>query len=88
MKPVRAISSLHQSLALAMCLCAYALGLGASGLTFSDDEVTNFFAPHAADKSAIFVVALGHTSATNRVRPSRSRVGMEIDALFRREMPL
>jgi hypothetical protein len=33
--------------------------LGASGLTFFDDDVTRFFAPHAADKSVMFLVALG-----------------------------
>jgi SagB-type dehydrogenase family enzyme len=70
-----------------MYLCAYALGLGASGLTFFDDEVTAFFAPHAEGKSAIFVVALGHTATENRVRPFRSRVGMVIDALSRRDAP-
>lgn len=70
-----------------MYLCAYALGLGASGLTFFDDEVTAFFAPHAEGKSAIFVVALGHTATENRVRPFRSRVGMRIDALSRRDAP-
>jgi len=42
-----------------MYLAAYALLLGATGLTFFDDDVTNFFAPHAAAKSAIFLVALG-----------------------------
>ena len=42
-----------------MYLAAYALHLGASGLTFFDDEVTTFFSPHAAGKSAIFLVALG-----------------------------
>jgi SagB-type dehydrogenase family enzyme len=41
-------------------LAAYALGLGATGLTFYDDEVTRFFSPHAAGKSAIFLVAVGH----------------------------
>jgi SagB-type dehydrogenase family enzyme len=41
-------------------LGAYAQGLGASGLTFYDDDVTNFFAPHAKGKSAIFLVACGH----------------------------
>ena len=46
-----------------MYLCAGALGLGASGLTFYDDEVTTFFAPHATGKSAIFVVALGTDGA-------------------------
>ena len=41
-------------------LGAYAQRLGASGLTFFDDEVTEFFAPHAAGKSVLFLVALGH----------------------------
>jgi SagB-type dehydrogenase family enzyme len=66
-------------------LCAGALGLGASGLTFYDDDVTAFFAPHAIGKSAIFVVALGKTAPENRVRPFRSRVGMRLDALSRRD---
>jgi SagB-type dehydrogenase family enzyme len=66
-------------------LCAGALGLGASGLTFYDDEVTAFFAPHATGKNAIFVVALGKTAHENRVRPFRSRVGMRLDALSRRD---
>jgi len=35
--------------------------LGATGLTFYDDEVTRFFSPHAADKSAIFFVAVGRS---------------------------
>jgi SagB-type dehydrogenase family enzyme len=68
-----------------MYLCAGALGLGASGLTFYDDEVTTFLAPHATGKSAIFVVALGKTATENRVRPFRSRVGMRLDALSRRD---
>lgn len=68
-----------------MYLCAYALGLGASGLTFFDDEVTIFFAPHAAGQRATFVVALGKTASENRVRPFRSRLGMTIDALSRRD---
>ena len=33
----------------AALLFAYALGLGASGLTFYDEEVTRFFGPPAAD---------------------------------------
>jgi SagB-type dehydrogenase family enzyme len=40
-------------------LGAYALRLGATGLTFFDDAVTDFFSPHAAGKSAIFLVAIG-----------------------------
>ena len=42
-----------------MYLTAYALGRGASGLTFYDDEVTEFFSPHAAGKSCIFVMVVG-----------------------------
>jgi SagB-type dehydrogenase family enzyme len=41
-------------------LAAYALGLGATGLTFFDDDVTNFFSPHAEGKAVMFLVALGH----------------------------
>ena len=40
-------------------LGAYAQRLGATGLTFYDDDVTAFFSPHAQGKSAIFLVALG-----------------------------
>jgi len=40
-------------------LSAYALGWGATGLTFFDDNVVRFFSPHAAGKSAIFVTAIG-----------------------------
>ena len=41
-------------------LAAYALGFGATGLTFFDDEVIEFFSPHAAGKSVLFLTALGH----------------------------
>lgn len=41
-------------------LAAYALRLGATGLTFFDDEVTAFFSPHGAGKSVLFLIALGH----------------------------
>jgi len=40
-------------------LAAYALRLGATGLTFFDDDVTDFFSPHAAGKSVMFLVAVG-----------------------------
>jgi SagB-type dehydrogenase family enzyme len=40
-------------------LAAYAQRLGASGLTFFDDDVTAFFSPHAAGKSVMFLIALG-----------------------------
>jgi SagB-type dehydrogenase family enzyme len=40
-------------------LAAYALGFGATGLTFYDAEVVRFFLPRAAGADAIFVTALG-----------------------------
>jgi len=52
-----------------MYLAAYAQRFGASGLTFFDDEVTEFFSPHAAGKSVMFLVALGH--------PDRAALGLE-----------
>lgn len=50
-------------------LAAYALRLGATGLTFFDDDVVEFFSPHAAGKSVMFLVALG------RPRPRRRASG-------------
>ncbi len=43
-------------------LGAYAQHLGATGLTFYDDDVTRFFSPHAKGKSAIFLVAVGKSA--------------------------
>ena len=40
-------------------LAAYALGRGATGLTFYDDDTTAFFEPHAAGKSPLLIVAVG-----------------------------
>jgi hypothetical protein len=42
-----------------MYLAAYALKRGATGLTFFDDDVTEFFSPHAAGKSCVLVVCVG-----------------------------
>ena len=76
-------------------LAAHALGLGASGMTFYDEDVSEFFAndeagtrtPDRANpnprKSLMFLVALGLTHQTNRVRPFRSRVGILLDSLAR-----
>jgi SagB-type dehydrogenase family enzyme len=75
-------------------LAAHALGLGASGMTFYDEDVSEFFATdqvprsgNQADrrprKSLMFLVALGLTHQTNRVRPFRSRVGILLDSLAR-----
>lgn len=38
---------------------AYALKCGATGLTFYDDDVTEFFSPHATGKSCMLVVSVG-----------------------------
>jgi SagB-type dehydrogenase family enzyme len=43
-------------------LAAYAQHLGATGLTFFDDDVVRFFSPHSEGKSAIFLVAVGHSA--------------------------
>ena len=48
-------------------LAAYALGFGASGLTFYDGHVVEFFSPHAAGMDAMFVTALGRSGAGGRV---------------------
>src|SRR5580658_1617616 len=40
-------------------LAAYAQHLGATGLTFFDDDVISFFSPHARGKIAIFLLAIG-----------------------------
>lgn len=43
-------------------LAAYAQRLGASGLTFFDDDVTEFFSPDAGGKSVMFLVAVGKSA--------------------------
>jgi SagB-type dehydrogenase family enzyme len=50
-------------------LAAYAQRLGASGLTFFDDDVTEFFSSHAAGKSVMFLVAVGKSVKRKRVEP-------------------
>jgi SagB-type dehydrogenase family enzyme len=42
-----------------MYAAAYALKRGATGLTFYDDDVTEFFSPHAAGKSCTLVMSVG-----------------------------
>ena len=64
-------------------ICAHSLGVGATGMTFFDDHVTEFFSPHARGKSLMFLAAIGRTHAVNRVRPFRSRVGVLLDSLAR-----
>jgi SagB-type dehydrogenase family enzyme len=47
-------------------LGAYAQHLGASGLTFFDDDVIDFFSPHAAGKSVMFLIALGKSARASQ----------------------
>ena len=55
-------------------LAAYAQRLGASGLTFYDDQVSGFFSPHAAGKSVMFLVALGKRARRRLVTLDTSRL--------------
>ena len=48
-------------------LAAYALGCGATGLTFLDDDVTDFFSPDAAGKAVMFLIAVGHSARRARM---------------------
>jgi nitroreductase len=64
-------------------LAAYSLGLGASGITFYDDEAVGLFGPHSTGKDVMFVITLGKTAPQNRVRPFRSRVAVRLDAQAR-----
>jgi SagB-type dehydrogenase family enzyme len=47
-------------------LSAYAQGVGASGSTFFDDAVTEFFSPHAREKNTMIVVGVGIPGYTAR----------------------
>ena len=64
-------------------LSAHSLGLGATGMTFYDDDVTDFFSPHAEGKSLMFLVAAGVEGRPNRVRPFRSRIAVNLDSRAR-----
>ncbi len=60
-------------------LAAYAQDFGATGLTFYDGLVVEFFSPQADGQDAIFVVAVGHSRrrarSTHAVIPVTSRLG-------------
>ncbi len=49
-----------------MYLAAYAQGFGATGLTFYDDDVAEFFSPHARGKNVMFLTAFGHPAHRRR----------------------
>jgi SagB-type dehydrogenase family enzyme len=64
------LAQLHAAIAAGrIYLAAYALGLGATGLTFFDDDVTEFFAPHAKGRSVMFLIAVGKSLKRER-RPT------------------
>ncbi len=46
-------------------LASYALSLGATGLTFFDNDVTEFFSPSGSGKSVNFLIAIGHPKKRN-----------------------
>lgn len=50
-------------------LSAYAHGIGASGSTFYDDAVTNFFSPHSENKNTMIAVGIGNPSY--KARPGK-----------------
>lgn len=55
-------------------LAAYAQGIGASGSTFFDDAVTEFFSPHAENKSTMIAVGIGkpaYKASSGRILPVR-----------------
>jgi SagB-type dehydrogenase family enzyme len=55
-------------------LLSYASGLGASGSTFYDNEVIEFFSPHAKQKEALIAIGVGipsYQSKPGRVLPIR-----------------
>jgi SagB-type dehydrogenase family enzyme len=56
-------------------LGAYGLELGATGLTFYDDEVVRFFQPAAGGRDAIFVTALGLPARRRAARGLRAAAG-------------
>jgi SagB-type dehydrogenase family enzyme len=47
-------------------LATYAQKIGASGSTFFDDAVSEFFSPHAADKSTMIAVGVGVPGSKSR----------------------
>jgi len=55
-------------------LASYAQKLGATGLTFYDDSVTEFFSPHAKDKSVMFMVVVGKKWMSEKSKKQKSYV--------------
>lgn len=58
-------------------LSSYSVGIGASGSTFYDDAVTEFFSPHARDKNAMIAVGVGvpaYKARPGKILPQLSQV--------------
>jgi hypothetical protein len=57
-----------------MYLASYAQGMGASGTTFYDDAVTEFFSPSAAEMTPMMALGVGipdYKARSGRIRPRR-----------------
>ncbi len=55
-------------------LSSYSHGIGASGSTFYDDAVTEYFSPHSKDKDTMIAVGIGvpsYKARTGKVLPVR-----------------
>ncbi len=63
-------------------LAAYAQRLGATGLTFYDDDVVRFFSPHAQGKNAIFLVAVGESHGRHKSDETNAPRSTHKSALF------
>ncbi len=79
----RAVQTAAGILGGRLYLGMHGAGYGATGLTFYDDAVIEFFAPHAGGQEAVFVVPMGIPHENNRVRPFRSRIAVGLDARAR-----
>ena len=53
-------------------LAAYAQGFGATGLTFYDRAVVEFFSPASAGLDALFVTALGRSASSKGAAPAQA----------------
>jgi nitroreductase len=51
-------------------LAAYTQHIGATGLTFFDDDVVEFFSPHAMGKSVMFLILLGKGASSTPPIPN------------------
>jgi SagB-type dehydrogenase family enzyme len=62
-------------------LSSYSVGIGASGSTFFDDAVTEFFSPHAKEKSPMIAVGVGVPGYKARPGKILPQIGISSDIL-------